>query len=539
MFGLKEKSSQMSLLKLNIKLKLKMKMILLIGLLIVSVLLVIGLFLHDFIVDISKEQIGERALAVSESVARIPEIGAAFSEENPSDVIQSIVLPIQKATQAEFIVVGNTEEIRYAHPLEEKIGEKMLGEDNERALLYGEAYLSEATGSLGTSLRAKSPIVVGGEIVGVVSVGFLVEDIQTIIQNYTKEIWLVLCLIAIVAIIGAVMIGTYIKKLLFHFEPEEIAALYDQNEKILQSTHEGIMAIDQYGRLTTVNVSAQRLLGDKNAMIGESVEGIFSTMKIKRVLQDGNSITDEEIMMNGHSVYINLLPIQVEQRIIGAVATLRNKTEIEDLSKELDYVKQYSNALRAQTHEFSNKLHTLLGLLLLNKQEDAIRFIQQESDMQFDIIRNLIDHIADPFISGLLLGKLNVANELKIDMTIHPMSQMTTRFNEQKREALLTALGNIIDNAIDALYDEKDRKITVYFTDIADEVIFEIEDSGRGITLDVISKLFTEGFSTKEKKGHGFGLANVKRRLDEVGGTLYLEEGELGGACFIVTIPKD
>lgn len=538
MLKFKEKSSPMSLLNLNLKLNLKMKMILLIGILVIGLLFVIGLFLHDFMIDISKEQIGERALAVSESVARMPEIGEAFSEENPSSTIQSLVMPIQEVTKAEFIVVGNKEEIRYAHPLEEKIGKKMVGEDNERALLYGEAYISEATGSLGNSLRAKSPIIVDGEIVGVVSVGFLVEDIQTIIQSYTKEIWFVISIIAFVAIIGAVMIATYIKKILFHFEPEEIAALYYQNEKILQSTHEGIIAIDQTGRLVKMNLSAEQLLGNRNRIIGESMDRIFPTIQMNQVLQDGKSIMDIEVIINKNFVYVNLLPIQVEQQIVGAVATMRNKTEIELLSKELDYVKRYSNALRAQTHEFSNKLHTLLGLLLLNKQEEAIQFIQQESDLQFDTIRNLIDHITDPFISGLLLGKLNIANELKIDMTIHPSSQLTTRLNEKKREAFLMAIGNLIDNAIEALNGLESQEIIVYFTDIADEVMFEIEDSGRGIKAKSISKIFTEGFSTKEKDGRGFGLANVKKALDEVGGALYVEEGELGGACFVVTIPK-
>lgn len=529
----------MSLQGTKIKLKFRLKMIFLIGILVVGLLFVIGVFSHYFMTDISKEQIGERALAVSESVARIPELGAAFTEEDPSTTIQSIVLPIQEATKAEFIVVGNTEEIRYAHPIESKIGEKMIGEDNERALLYGESYISEAMGSLGNSLRAKSPVVVDGEIVGVVSVGFLANDIQTIVQNYTKEIWLVLCLIAIAAILGAIMIAMYIKKLLFNFEPEEIAALYHQNEQILQSTHEGILAIDESGSITMMNASAQQLLREGNVKIGESVEQVIPALQIKAVIQDGQSITDEELTINGQFLSINLLPIQVEKRIVGAVATLRNKTVIELLSKELAYVKQYSNALRAQTHEFSNKLHTLLGLLLLHKQEDAIQFIQQESDLQFDAIRNLIDHIADPYLSGLLLGKLNIANELKVDVMIEPTSRLTARLSEKKNAALLTAVGNIFDNAIEALYNEENRKISIYFTDMANEVMFEIEDSGQGIAPEDIPKLFTVGFSTKERDGHGYGLANVKRVLDEVGGTLYLETGELGGACFIMTIPKD
>lgn len=522
------------------KVNLKMKMVLLIGVLVIGVLLVIGVFSHYFITNLSKGQMGERALAVSKSVARIPEIGTAFEAENPAEKIQAIVAPIQKATGAEFIVVGNLDEIRYAHPIEEAIGKRMVGEDNEAALIYGESYISEATGSLGTSLRAKSPIIVDGQIVGVVSVGFLANDIRSITQGFTKEIWLILSMIAIVAIIGAVIIANYIKRLLFNLEPEEIASLYDQREKILQSTHEGILAVDEKGEITMMNAAAEKILGkQEHSFIGQPIEMIIPTLQIMPVLQNGKSLSDEEFVIDGHFIYINVLPIQVEQFIVGAVATIRNKTEIELLSKELAYVKQYSNALRAQTHEFSNKLHTMLGLLLLNRQEEAIMFIKQESEVQLDAIRNLIDDIADPFISGLLIGKFSVAEELKIKIIIHPNSLLQTQLSEKKRDVLLTAVGNIIDNAIDELSDNEKRQIAIYFTDIGDEVVFEIEDSGNGITPEVMPHLFTQGFSTKNGDSRGYGLANVKRLLDDVNGTLYLEEGELAGACFIISIPKE
>ena len=520
------------------KVNLKMKMILLIGLMVVGLLLVIGAFFHYFITNISKEQVGERALAVSESVARIPEIGEAFKIENPSEKIQAIVLPIQEATGAEFIVVGNLDEIRYAHPIEAEIGKRMVGEDNEDALIYGESYISEATGSLGSSLRAKSPIIVDGEIVGVVSVGFLVNDIRSITQDFTKEIWLILSMIAIVAIIGAVIIANYIKRLLFNLEPEEIASLYNQREKILQSTHEGILAVDESGKVAMMNVAAENILKkDEHCIIGQPIERMIPALQIAPVLQKGNSLSDKEFVIEGHYIYMNVLPIHVEEKIVGAVATIRNKTEIELLSKELAYVKQYSNALRAQTHEFSNKLHTMLGLLLLDQQEEAIRFIKQESEIQLDAIRNLIDDIADPYISGLLIGKFSVAEELNIDMMIHPNSILHTRLSAKKREVLLTAVGNIIDNAIDELRDKEKRQIALYFTDIGDEVIFEIEDSGSGISPEKMPHLFTQGFSTKNEANRGYGLANVKQLLDEVNGTLYLEDGELAGACFVITMP--
>lgn len=522
------------------KINLKTKMILLIAILVIGIFVVIGLFLHSFITDLSRQQIGERALAVSESVARIPEMGEAFEIEESSEIIQSIVAPIQQATGAEFIVVGNKDEIRLTHPKVEKIGQKMVGEDNERALLYGESYVSEAIGSLGLSLRAKSPITVDEKVVGVVSVGFLAEDVQSIVQGFTKEIWLVLCVIAIGAVLGAIFIAIYIKKLLMNLEPEEIASLYDQREKILQSTHEGILAVDAKGEITMSNLAAENLVGnDAQSFVGQPIERILPALNIRQILQEGKSVIDKEFTINKNFVFVNALPIQVERNIVGVVATLRNKTEIELLSKELAYTKQYSNALRAQTHEFSNKLHTLLGLLLLNKKEEAISFIKQESELQADTIRNLIDYVSDPLISGMLIGKLNIAQELKINMMIHSASQIQNPLSEKKKDVLLTSIGNIIDNAIDEVQSKKKGEIAIYFTDIGDDLVFEIEDSGDGIPSDVMPHLFTQGFSTKNEENRGYGLANVKRLLNEVEGSLYLEESELGGACFILSIPKD
>lgn len=529
----------------NVKIKLKMKIILLISVLIVGVITVIGFFIHYFISDTLENQMGERALGVAESVAQIPEIREAFKSEDPSVFIQTIVTPIQEATGAEFIVVGNREEIRYTHPVEEKIGERMVGEDNERALRYGESYVSKATGSLGTSLRAKVPIVLDGEIVGVVSVGFLVDDIQSIIHNYSKEIWSVLFFISVVAVIVAVFLASYIKKVLFGMEPEEIAYLLFQKEKILQSTHEGILAVDQNGMITMMNTAAEDLVDDPdltgNGYLGKSIESVLPFSEIPGVLHDGKSRYNREMILGKYIVFVNIVPIFIENTMMGVVATIRNKTEIEVLTKELTRVQHYANALRAQTHEFSNKLHTILGLLLLGKPEEAVDFIRIEKNIQQEWIRVLIEKVSDPLISGILIGKLNVANELQIDLSIHPDSKMETDLTDAKSEALLTALGNLIENAIDAVKNQlpTNRKVSIFFTDVGDDIIFEIEDSGVGIPDEYVKYVFNQGFSLKDGENRGIGLALTKRLIDNVNGELYLEEGELGGACFVISIPKD
>ena len=421
----------------------------------------------------------------------------------------------------------------------------MIGEDNERALRYGESYVSKSVGSLGSSLRAKVPIYLDGQIVGVVSVGFLTTDLQNIIQSHHNQLWVALLLIALVAIILAVIIASYIKMMLFGMEPEEIAHLLFQKETILQSTREGIIAVNQDGIITMINSAAQHLLFnhtiDSNQYVGKKVQEVSSVQQWATYLNDSQTQVDKEMTIGMHTVYVNKMPIYFEDLFIGTVSTFRNKTEIDLLTNELIRVKQYTDALRAQTHEFSNKLYVILGLLQLNKKEEAIAYIQKESMLQKNWIHLLIQKVADPLVSGLLLGKLNEANERGIDLTIQEESVLTTRLGEKRGEALLTAIGNLIDNAMDAVKTKPtdNQKIIIFFTDIGNDLIFEIEDSGGGVPDAYVDSIFEQGFSSKKGEHRGFGLALTKRLVEEANGVLYLEEGELGGASFVISIPKE
>ncbi|KAB2336108.1 sensor histidine kinase [Cytobacillus depressus] len=530
-------------IKPDVIVNLKIKMILLIGILIMAVVIIIGFFIEYFVSDTLEAEMGQRALSVAETVAHIPELMEAFSGEDPASIINPMIAPIKESTGAEFIVVGNTDEIRYAHPIPDRLGKKMVGGDNERALVFGESYVSKAVGSLGSSLRAKVPVYSDGKIVGVVSVGFLADDIRSITRTYNEHFWIVLLLIAGIAIIGAVVIASYIKKLLFGMEPEEIAHLLFQKETILQSTHEGIIALNQHGIITMLNSTAEQLLFNSQISaeqyLGKKIQTVLPEPHLFEYLSDANGQSNREMVIGNHIVFVNSVPIYFEQSFMGTVSTLRNKTEIELLAKELDRVKQYANALRAQTHEFSNKLYTIVGLLHLGKKRQAIDYILKESNLQKKWADLLIQKIADPLVSGLLIGKLNQANELGIELSIHSDSVLKSLLCEKQSKALLTAIGNLIDNAMDAVKMKSTRTITIFFTDIGDDIIFEIEDSGEGIPEELSMKIFEQGFSLKEGNHRGFGLALTKQLISEVKGALFLEEGELGGACFVVSIPKD
>lgn len=527
------------------KLTLQKKMILLIGLLILAVVLVIGIFLNHFTTDALETQLGKQAMAVAESIALNPDIVEAFDEENPAAIIQPLVSPVQQATDAEFIVVGNKAEIRYSHPNPERIGSKMVGEDNDRALLYGESYISKATGSLGNSMRAKVPVFYGDEIVGVVSVGFLAGDIQMLIGDYKMELWLMLMVIGLAAVLVSIGIASYIKRQLHGLEPEEISHLLFQKETILQSTHEGIIAVNEKGDITLLNQMAQHLLFgrdiDPDHLIGRPIRQVLPSSDLPDILETRENFFDREHIYGEHTVYVNSGPIFYKEAVVGAVSTFRNKTEIDKLTKELSSVKQYANALRAQTHEFANKLYTISGLLYLDRKKDAIDFIRSEQDVQQEWIRQLIEKVSDPLISGILIGKMSQAGELQIQLMIDPDSRLTAILSEPQKQALLSAIGNLLDNAMDAVKSQplENRRISLYFTDVGEDILFEIDDSGTGIAPEEANSLFNQGYSSKPGSDRGYGLSTTHRLVTLAGGEVHIEESEFGGACFVVSLPRE
>ncbi len=513
---------------------LHIKMILLISFLLICILFVLGILINQLVSKTIENQIGKRALSVASSVAKMDDIIKAFELDDPTSKIQEIVSPIQQATHAQYIVVGNKDGIRYSHPVKERIGKKMVGGDNERALHYGESYITKQTDSLGPAIRGKVPIInKDGQIIGVVSVGFLNENVEAIINAEKHTIWFYISLVFILGIIGAIGISTYIKRLLFHMEPEEISELLLQKEAILQSTKEGIVAINQHGETTMVNKAAKQMLTANKEVDQLTYNLLFQHMKATDIEMD------KEMLLGDTVVLVNRIPIQNEE-FTGAVATFRRKTDIEHLTKELHQMKQYANTLRAQAHEFSNKLYTILGLIQLDKVEQAEAFIKQESETQRHWLTFLADRVADPLVHGLLQGKYNQANESGIIFTVQEDSLLAHPLTGRKRTALLTSLGNVIENAIESikLSQSKMREISIYFSDRGKELYFEVEDSGPGVTPEAAKVLFDQGYSTKSEIGRGMGLALSKKALHDVGGEIMFERSELGGALFVLVIPK-
>jgi sensor histidine kinase regulating citrate/malate metabolism len=530
-----------NLISRSLPTSLKAQMICLVFLLVFSLTLVAGGLYTAMISEILEDQIGKRALEVSRTVARMPMVKQQIVKPRPDGKLQALAEQIREEVGAEFIVIGNRDGIRFSHPKPDRLGKKMVGGDNAPALELGESYVSRAVGTLGPSIRGKVPIFdASGVIVGVVSVGYLQENVRVIIHDHQLKVGVLIGILVVFGILGAVSISNRFKRAIFDLEPEQIARLLTERETIIDSIREGIVAIDRDAKVTVVNRQAIVILGrdSESQIIGQPIRDVLPGAKLSRVLSGGEQRHDQELEVNGTIMLINTVPMIEQDAIIGAVASFRRRDELDILAKQFSQVKEYSEMLRAQTHEYSNKLHTIAGLIQIEHDREALELISQETAGYQGLIGFLAKAVPFPVLAAFILGKYNHAQELRIEFEIDPDSQLKDVPSELSREKLLTVLGNLLDNAFDAaLQGEHQAKVKLSMTDVSNDLIFEVEDSGAGVSAEKSEKIFERGFSTKQAdRGHGLHL--VRKALRDLGGQITLSDSDLGGALFSVFIPK-
>ena len=525
-------------------LKLQTKMILLILSILIFVTVVGSSFSLRLISSVLEEQIGKRALKVSQTIALIPLIREDLEKGDlSSSRIQEIAEKIRVEIKAQFVVVGDKDGKRYSHPVPERLGKLMVGGDNRNALEKGRSYVSRATGTLGPSIRGKAPVFnESGEIVGIVSVGYLIENIRFTVRQLQSRIIVVFTVVTLIGIAITLKITGDFKKAILGLEPKEIATLLQEKMATLETVREGIMAVDADGHITTVNHAAFTILGlphDPEA-VGKPVNEVFPESKILDALKTGESQLDKALILGDKEIIVNRIPIISGKEVTGVVSSFRDKNELDIVAKKLAKVKQLSEMLRIQTHEYSNKLHTISGLIQIGAYQEAIDLIGSETSGYQNLINTLMDIVGDPVLAGTILGKYNRAKELKISLSIDPNSSMHDIPETIKREHLVTILGNIFDNSFEAVLPlpSSKRRVTLFMTDLGNDLIFEVDDSGQGIPEQDIAHIFSKGFSTKQREGHGMGLYLVDKTAKVLGGTVSVGASELGGAAFTVIIPK-
>jgi two-component system CitB family sensor kinase/two-component system sensor histidine kinase DctS len=493
-------------------------------------------FLHDKVED--------NISNIASFVAADYDIQRALALKDPGGEIQTIVQNyLDSIEDITFIVVTDNESIRYSHPVPERVGERFVGGDEKRVIEKGESYISESVGTLGQSLRAFEPILYEGEQVGFVAVGTLVESIAVARQETlnTIIIWVILSLV--IGIIGSFAIANSIKKSLLGLEPDHIVTLFTEQASMLDAIHEGIISINELGDVTLINESALKILGideiDVSNARGKNVEDVFPTSRLTHILKTQKSEYDKEQIINGRVIVTNRIPIMNGDELLGAIATFRDKTDIMNLAEELTGVNEIVQALRANSHEFLNKIHVIMGLLQIGEYEKAQLYLRGVMERQNSIASHVIKSIRDSVIAGLILGKISRAKELGITIVVDQRTKIYQKHGSIDSSTLIKIIGNLIENAFFALENKDGEKfINLFIFEDQESIYIEVEDRGIGIDEENIAQIFNSGYSTKPGSS-GTGLYLVKSTIDALKGSIEVDSEVGFGSIFRVTLNKE
>jgi len=524
-------------------LSLQSKMIIFIMALVLFQLGIMAMVSTNLVDTILEDQLGKRVLGVSQTIASMPEVASLLEEQDPEGKLQVLAEEIRLKIGAQFVVIGDRQEIRYSHPDPEKIGKTMVGGDNDRALKNGMTYTSKAVGSLGLSLRGKVPIVDANKnIIGIVSVGYLEESIHQMVVDRRAIIITTNIILMIIGVLVAVLLARSFKRAIFGLEPYQIGRMFKERSAILGAVREGIVAVNRDGNITMINQAAKKTLGlsSDQDYFHQPIESVLPGNGIMEVLRSGESQLDTEHRIADKEIIVNRIPIWQDDKVMGVVSSFREKDEIDTLVKELSQVQAYSEMLRHQTHEYSNKLHTISGLIQLEAYDKAIELISSETSGYQDLLQFLATAVPDPLVAGCILGKYSRAKELNIQLNVDRDSNFTDIPEWMNREKLVTVLGNLLENAYQAVtpLSQDKRVVNLSLTDLGNDLIFEVEDSGNGISEDVAGHIYEKGVTTSTKQGKGFGLYLVKDVLSYINGQITVNKSDLGGVLFTVYISK-
>ena len=487
-----------------------------------------------------REAYQDRMIAVAQSVAGLPVITEAFDDADPSATIQPVAEVIRRASNVTYVVVANDLGIRYSHPNPDRIGEKV---STDPAIpLSGQVYVGTQTGTLGESWRVKVPIFdTDGDVMGQVSVGILESELRADFLGGLSGLLIALVVAAVVGVIGSAWIGRLIRRRIYGLEPDEIRAMLETREAMLHGIREGLVAVDDAGRIVLMNDAAARLLdiADPGSVLGSPVEEVLDR-ELARFIASGED-RETPVLSGERVLLVHGDRVRVEGREVGSIAILRDRTELERMLRELEGAQGLAEGLRAQSHEFSNKLHVVSGLLELGHVDAAIAFIQRVGSGGALSSLDENDGLSDVEAAALVLAKRSRAQELGLTLELDAGSHLDADRGEVPRTDLLTVVGNLLDNAIEACV--LGGRISLSIRDDLERgiVVVRVDDDGPGVPAERRTEIFEPDVSGKSpapgKARRGIGLTIVQRVSARLGGTAAVEDSPMGGARFTVRLP--
>ncbi|MET8944767.1 sensor histidine kinase [Streptomyces sp. NPDC004542] len=494
-----------------------------------------GLFLAPLSKQLDQEAM-RRALAIAQTTAQDPQIAKDLLSTPPTadGPVQREAERIRRATRAEYIVVMDLRGVRWSHTAPDQIGGHVSTDPGEA--LAGKEVMMIDSGTLGRSARGKVPLYdAGHRIIGAVSVGIAYDSVRARFIGAIPGLFAYAGGALAVGALAAWLISRRVQRQTRDLAFSDISALLAEREAMLHGIREGVVALDRAGRVRLLNDEARRLLGIGDEAVGRSPDEALGAGRTTDVLAGRVTGTDLLTVRGQRVLVANRMPTDDG----GAVATLRDRTELEQLGRELDSTRGLIDALRAQDHEHANRMHTLLGLLELEMYDDAVEFVGEVVGDHRATAEQVTEKIQDPLLAALLVGKATVAAERGAALWVSDATRLPDRLIDPR--GLVTVVGNLVDNALDAVAGTPHARVEVELRAEARTVVLQVRDTGPGIPVEQRELVFTDGWSTKKPPAHrkrGIGLSLVRRFAERQGGSATVTEAEGGGARFTVVLPE-
>ncbi|KFC10533.1 sensor kinase [Trabulsiella guamensis ATCC 49490] len=514
-------------------------------------LALLGVILFHFIDRQLHHDLGQRARIQASQIALMPGLAEKVAARD-IPAIARLIQPLRNKSDASYVVIGDTlEQHLYHSESPERINLPMIGGDNAE-VLKGKTIISVRKGGIGVSLRSKAPIFnAQHQVIGIVSVGYLTSYIANINARILWQSGLYGIALLLSLFIFSWLFTRNLKKQMFWLEPKDIARLVLQQKALLEAMYEGVFAVNDEKQLILINRAARELLDIRQSekeLIGKPLEDVLQTSPgfLSQRFATNNGNHDQIAVLNQREVIVNRVAIEVEPGIeSGWVYSFRDKNDINTLSSQLSQIRRYADNLRIMRHEQMNWTATLVGLLQMKHYDEAIRYIQVQSEGAQKVLDFVSAHFSSPALCGLLLGKYVSAREKGIELQFDPACHLTRMPSSITETELISVIGNLLDNAVDATLNAAvPDAVELYISDRNHELLIEVADRGCGVDDALKPHIFRQGFSSKPESGneivgteHGIGLFLVAGYIDKAGGNIEISDNLPQGTIFSAFIP--
>ncbi|WP_369134108.1 ATP-binding protein [Modestobacter sp. I12A-02662] len=486
-----------------------------------------------------REQAEARATAVVEALRASPLVLDAVQGPDPTAVLQPYVERVRAGAGVAFITVLAPDRTRYTHPDPTQIGRPFLG--TVAPALAGRTFTETYTGTLGPSVRATGPVVgPGGDVVALVSAGITVDRIGSDLARALPGVVGTALAALAVGAAGSWALSRRLRRQTHDLSAREIGRVLEYHEAVLHAVREGLLLVDGERRVQLANDEARRLLALDDDPTGRRVEDLGLPAELTELLLGQAPAVDEVHVTGTRVLVVNQAATRPGGQRAGTVVTLRDHTDLQALTGELDSVRAFAESLRAQAHEAANRLHTTVSLVELGRTGEAVEFATAQLESAQRLTDRVVAAVEEPVLAALLLGKAAAAHERGVQLEIDPVTAVGT--TGLPAGDLVTVLGNLVDNGVDAaLAGDPPREVHVAVWTEGDRLEIRVEDTGPGIPEEHLAHVFERGWTTKESSaapaglGRGLGLALVAQTVRRLGGTLTARPG--AGALFEVSLP--